>query len=84
MLKDDASAVYGSDAIAGVVNIIRKKSFVGTEVSADAGTSYKGDGTTEHLSATYGFGDLSSDGHNTYVNVEFRHQQALGLDSRPQ
>jgi iron complex outermembrane receptor protein len=84
VLKDGASAVYGSDAIAGVVNIILKKSFVGTEVSADAGTSYKGDGTTEHLSATYGFGELSSDGHNTYVNVEFRHQQALGLDSRSQ
>jgi iron complex outermembrane recepter protein len=84
VLKDGASAVYGSDAIAGVVNIILKKSFVGTDVSADAGTSYKGDGTTEHFSATYGFGDLAADGHNTYVNVEFRHQQAIGLDSRPQ
>jgi iron complex outermembrane recepter protein len=84
VLKDGASAVYGSDAIAGVVNIILKKTFVGTDVSADAGTSYKGDGTTEHFSATYGFGDLGGDGHNTYVNVEFRHQQAIGLDSRPQ
>lgn len=84
VLKDGASAVYGSDAIAGVVNIVLKKTFVGAEASADAGTSYKGDGTTEHLSATYGFGDLSADGHNTYVNVEFRHQQAIGLDSRSQ
>jgi iron complex outermembrane receptor protein len=84
VLKDGASAVYGSDAIAGVVNIILKKTFVGTDVTADAGTSYKGDGTTEHFSATYGFGDLAADGQNTYVNVEFRHQQAIGLDSRPQ
>jgi len=84
VLKDGASAVYGSDAIAGVVNIILKKSFVGAEVSADAGTSYKGDGTTEHVSATYGIGDLESTGQNTYVNLEFRHQQSIGLDSRPQ
>jgi iron complex outermembrane receptor protein len=83
VLKDGASAVYGSDAIAGVVNIILKKTFVGTDVSADAGTSYKGDGTTEHFSATYGFGDLAADGQNTYVNVEFRHQQSIGLESRP-
>jgi iron complex outermembrane recepter protein len=83
VLKDGASAIYGSDAIAGVVNIILKKSFVGTDVSADAGTSYKGDGTTEHFSATYGFGDLAADGQNTYVNFEFRHQQAINLDSRP-
>jgi len=84
VLKDGASAIYGSDAIAGVVNIILKKTFVGTDVSADAGTSYKHDGTTEHFSATYGVGDLAADGHNTYFNVEFRHQQAIGLDSRPQ
>jgi iron complex outermembrane receptor protein len=83
VLKDGASAVYGSDAIAGVVNIILKKTFVGSDVTADAGTSYKGDGTTEHFSATYGFGDLVGDGHNTYVNFEFRHQQAIGLESRP-
>ena len=38
ILKDGASAVYGSDAIAGVVNIILKRSFVGTTVTADAGT----------------------------------------------
>lgn len=84
VLKDGASAVYGSDAIAGVVNIILKKSFVGANVIADAGTSYKGDGTTEHVAATYGVGDLDADGRNTYINVEFRHQQALGLDSRSQ
>ena len=35
ILKDGASAVYGSDAIAGVVNIITKKDFQGTEITAD-------------------------------------------------
>ena len=45
VLKDGASAVYGSDAMAGVVNIILKKNFKGTSVTADAGTTQKGGGT---------------------------------------
>jgi iron complex outermembrane recepter protein len=83
VLKDGASAVYGSDAIAGVVNVILKKTFQGAELIADAGTSSQRDGTNEHASATWGFGDVDSDGHNTYVNLEFRHQQALSLSARP-
>ena len=83
VLKDGASAVYGSDAIAGVVNVILKKTFTGLDAVAEGGTSYKGDGTNEHASLTYGFGDLAGDGHNTYINLEFRHQQALSLTARP-
>ena len=44
ILKDGASAVYGSDAIAGVVNIITKKDFEGTEINADGSITDKGDG----------------------------------------
>jgi len=82
VLKDGASAIYGSDAIAGVVNIILKKTFVGAEVTADGGTSAYHDATNEHFSATFGVGDLDADGRNTYLNVEYRHQQALSLDAR--
>ncbi|MBS0417410.1 MAG: TonB-dependent receptor [Proteobacteria bacterium] len=77
VLKDGASAVYGSDAIAGVVNIILKKTFTGASVTADAGTSAHADGTTEHAAATWGFGDLANDGHNFYIAGEFRHQQQI-------
>ena len=44
VLKDGASAVYGSDAVAGVVNIITKKQFEGFELSAYAGDSTRGGG----------------------------------------
>ncbi|HJW74757.1 MAG TPA: TonB-dependent receptor [Thermoleophilia bacterium] len=54
VLKDGASAVYGSDAIAGVVNIITRRKFDGAEVSALAGRSLHGDGTTYDLAATIG------------------------------
>jgi len=82
VLKDGASAIYGSDAIAGVVNIITKKEFTGFEVSTNLGSSYKADGLEQRISATYGFGNLSSDGHNFYVNVEYRHQAEIKQEDR--
>jgi len=82
VLKDGASAIYGSDAIAGVVNIITKKTFTGLDVSTNLGSSYKGDGLEQRLSATYGFGNLSNDGHNVYFNVEYRHQAEIKQENR--
>jgi iron complex outermembrane recepter protein len=82
VLKDGASAIYGSDAIAGVVNIITKKNFTGLDLSANLGSSYKADGFEQRLSATYGFGNLSSDGHNVYFNVEYRHQAEIKQEDR--
>jgi iron complex outermembrane recepter protein len=82
VLKDGASAVYGSDAIAGVVNIILKKSFVGTQVSAEAGTTTEGGGATEHATFMHGMGDLDSDGYNAYFNAEYRHQDDILLSQR--
>ncbi|MBV8633189.1 MAG: TonB-dependent receptor, partial [Burkholderiaceae bacterium] len=74
VLKDGASAVYGSDAMAGVVNIILKKNFTGTQVAAEGGTTTEGGGTTYHASVTHGWGDYNEDGYNAYVSLEFRHQ----------
>nr|WP_235281959.1 TonB-dependent receptor [Thalassotalea sp. ND16A] len=54
ILKDGASAVYGSDAIAGVVNIITKKDYEGTEVSADLSSTDKGDGESGGFSILHG------------------------------
>jgi len=77
VLKDGASAIYGSDAIAGVVNIILKRNFKGTSITADIGTTQKGGGTTKHASGITGFGDLDVDGWNAYVNLEYRRQDAI-------
>jgi len=82
VLKDGASAEYGSDAIAGVVNVILKKSFTGLSVTAEGGTSSHSDGTTEHLAAIGGIGDLGSDGYNAYLSLEFRHQDQILLNNR--
>ncbi|MET0548977.1 MAG: TonB-dependent receptor [Xanthomonas sp.] len=54
VLSDGASAVYGSDAIGGVVNFILRKSFDGVEASADFGTSSRSDGNRRNFSLTAG------------------------------
>lgn len=77
VLKDGASASYGSDAMAGVVNIILKRNFKGTSITADIGTTQKGGGTTKHASVITGFGNLDTDGWNAYVNLEYRHQDPI-------
>jgi len=54
ILKDGASAIYGSDAIAGVINLITRKRFNGAEATGYLGTSGHGDGKIYDFSATAG------------------------------
>jgi iron complex outermembrane receptor protein len=82
VLKDNGSAVYGSDAIAGVVNFRLKKSYTGANFTAEAGTTQHGDGTTEHFAGIFGLGDLDADGHNFYVAFDFRHVDEIASTSR--
>jgi len=84
VLKDGASALYGSDAIAGVVNIILRKTYEGAALSADYGSSYADDGTTTHLTGTYGFGNLDSDNYNVFFTAEWSHQQEIAQRDRPE
>ncbi|MBN8922832.1 MAG: TonB-dependent receptor [Rhodanobacter sp. 68-29] len=57
ILKDGASSLYGSDAIAGVVNIILKDRYEGAEASAYYGQNQQGDGTKDAYSFTLGGGN---------------------------
>lgn len=55
VLKDGASAIYGSDAIAGVINIITRSNFEGFEVNARYGESSEGDAQERQLGLVMGF-----------------------------
>ena len=57
VLQDGASSIYGSDAIAGVVNIITKKRQKGINASAQLGGYDKGDGFTQNYQLSWGNGD---------------------------
>ncbi|GGC58436.1 TonB-dependent receptor plug domain-containing protein [Undibacterium terreum] len=54
VLRDGAAAQYGSDAIAGVINIILKKGTSGGEIQGSLGQYDKGDGAQGSLSANFG------------------------------
>lgn len=82
VLKDGASSEYGSDAIAGVINVILKKTFTGAQFSAEGGTTIHGDGTTERLTGIAGMGDLPSSGYNGWIAVEWRHQDEILNNAR--
>jgi len=83
VLKDGASSIYGSDAIAGVVNIITRKTFVGAEVSGYIGEDNYGntwDGPTKQYSAMLGFGN---DKGNVTIDAQYQQNDEVHDCSRP-
>ncbi len=76
-LKDGASSTYGADAVAGVVNVITKKTFQGLTLKAEGGATQAGGGGHVNFQALVGHGDLATDGYNVYLGVEFQHDQQL-------
>ncbi len=73
VLRDGASAIYGSDAIAGVINIILKSQAEGGSASIESGESFEGDGSRTTLRANIGL----PWGANGFINLsaENTHQQ---------
>lgn len=71
ILKDGASAIYGSDAIAGVVNIILRKDFQGTTLKASVGQSKYSDGRDTRFAVTHGVGDIDTDKYNFIMSFEY-------------
>ncbi len=65
ILRDGASAQYGSDAIAGVINLVLRQDTSGLALRTRIGQTYEGDGLREDISANYGFGI----GKGGYVNL---------------
>jgi iron complex outermembrane receptor protein len=71
VLRDGAAAQYGSDAIAGVINIVLKSNINETSLSATAGTTSEGDGDLYSGSANTGFA-LGQDGGFVNLTLEAR------------
>lgn len=83
ILEDGASAVYGSDAIAGVVNFILKSDYQGVDASATVGTpTQAGGGTEENASLYAGYGSLEKDRYNIGIGLTFEHQTPIMGASR--
>jgi iron complex outermembrane receptor protein len=78
VLTDGASALYGADAIAGVVNFITKRDFAGGDVTAGY-SAPRGGARETRVSASKGFGRLDVDGYN--VTLSFGHDERTQLAS---
>lgn len=77
VLRDGASAVYGSDAIAGVINFILRSDFRGIEASMEQALAQHGGGSHRHATVSLGAGDGGSDGYNLFGVLDYQQQHAL-------
>jgi iron complex outermembrane recepter protein len=83
VLKDSASSLYGSDAIAGVINFILRKDYTGGEANAGYGSPTRsGGGASYNASAYLGFGNLDTDKYNFNVGAGYEHTDRLQGSSR--
>ncbi|MEM5481457.1 TonB-dependent receptor [Pseudoalteromonas fuliginea] len=79
ILADGASAVYGSDAIAGVVNIITKDGFEGVSLDATIGANFEGDG--EYKQAGISIGTIKGD-TSLFLNISKSEDKEIGAGDR--
>ena len=79
VLKDGASAIYGSDAIAGVINVITKKDFEGAQFDVYYGETEKGDGAQENYALTMG---ANGERSNAVFSISYTSQDEIFAGDR--
>jgi iron complex outermembrane receptor protein len=72
VLKDGASAIYGADAIGGVVNVILRKNYAGAQLGASYGQSGDSDGKQVRVTGSYGIGNIDTDKYNGFISLEWQ------------
>ncbi|HEY6643356.1 TonB-dependent receptor [Povalibacter sp.] len=81
ILRDGASSIYGSDAVAGVVNYITARDFQGSQISVRLGTTEQGGGETQQVALTHG-GDFASNRGRFVTTLEAFNREAIWLRDR--
>ena len=82
-ISGGASAVYGSDAISGVVNFITRRRFEGIQVDARVGSSFVGDAGTRSIALLGGVGTGDDRGH-ALVSISYSERDVLWGYKRPE
>ncbi len=82
ILREGASSLYGSDAIAGVINFITKKNLEGGEANINYVRPQNPGGSSNGLDFSYGIGNLESDGYNFMITANYTHQGELTASQR--
>src|SRR4029077_19010182 len=71
VLREGASALYGSGAIAGVINFITKKNYQGLEVQVNFDKPQESGGNSGEADFIFGHGDLANDGYNFMITGSY-------------
>ncbi len=82
VLKDGGSAIYGADAVAGVINFITRKNYSGLEARVGYGVSSRNDAKETPLGVTFGIGDLESQGFNVLAALDYFKRDGLPRTAR--
>lgn len=82
VLRDGASAVYGTDAIGGVINFITKTDYSGLQLNAFVDMTEEGGGNIYNTNLLFGAGDLDADRWNVFGTVAFKKNDILRGNSR--
>jgi iron complex outermembrane receptor protein len=83
VLRDGASAIYGADAIAGVINFILRKDFQGMELSAYATkVAATGGGDTRTINFSGGYGDINTQQFNVMFSFNRETNESLKAKDR--
>lgn len=82
ILKDGASAIYGTDAVGGVINFITKTNFQGITLNGFSDITQEGDAPIYRLSGTVGYGDIDKQGFNIMAAVSKSWNGALNGSDR--
>ncbi|QJD99082.1 TonB-dependent receptor [Massilia forsythiae] len=83
VLRDGASALYGSDAVGGVINFITKKDFQGGAATFGEDSPQHAGGKSVNANVAFGFGDLDKDRYNFSIVVDHQEQKAVTGTERP-
>jgi iron complex outermembrane receptor protein len=82
ILTDGASALYGADAVAGVVNLITRKTSTDFSLSAGTSSPSAGGAAEQRVSLSKGFGDYNQDGFNLSFSLSMDKREALAATQR--
>ena len=82
ILRDGASAIYGTDAIGGVLNFITRKDFVGGIIEGGYYSTDNKGGDSRTGTVTLGFGDIEKSGFNVFGVFDYRKQDAIAANQR--
>jgi iron complex outermembrane receptor protein len=82
VLRDGASAIYGTDAIGGVINFITKRSVNATTITGEIVRPRRDGADEKRANLVTGFGDLDQDGYNLFGVLDYHTQEVLTSQQR--